>query len=195
MGGSWTTNIILIVVVVGIIVFAVVTTITGRKTRAKERAERKRTVKNRIKIYLWEKYKVKNARVEYEKVIARKGKQYKYRDIFDVLIDVYEPKRNVLLFSKAFEVEGISHKVNRKQFRTDWVVNQELDYAKTRYQIAVNEGKIELTKAEQAKRNAAAKAEAKADKKNRKNKTAASKRNNQHPSEVKKAPEKFAPRR
>ncbi len=156
--GNWTTNIVLIVIVAGVVIFAIVTAITGRKNQRLEKEKRKKSVKTKIKKYLNANYDIHNSRIEYEKVVARKGKEYKYRDIFDVLVDVYEHRSNKLIFSKAFEIEGISHKVDKKKIDTDWTVNGELDYEKTKYEIQIIEGKIKLSKEELKKRKEIVKA-------------------------------------
>ena len=47
--GNWTTNIVLIVIVAGVVIFAIVTAITGRKNQRLEKEKRKKSVKTKIK--------------------------------------------------------------------------------------------------------------------------------------------------
>ncbi len=147
MGGS-TMNIVLIVIVVGVIVFAIVSAVVSRKNKRLERQKRKKEVKYKIKAFLKTHDNLRNVRLEYEKVAARKGKEYKYRDIFDVIVDIYDSKTNKLISTRAFEIEGMSKKITKKNFETTWVVNVELDLADTRRQIGIVEGTVKLSNEE-----------------------------------------------
>ncbi|WHQ37543.1 hypothetical protein [Spiroplasma sp. SV19] len=148
LGGSMTMNVILVVIVIAVIIFAIVSSIMGRKAQRLEREKRKKQVKDKIKQYIKETDNRKNLRLEYEKVIARKGKEFKYRDIFDVIVDIYEAKTNSFLEQKAFEIEGISKKISKKQYETTWTVNQEIDLDETKHRIEISEKKVKLTKEE-----------------------------------------------
>ncbi|AXF96637.1 hypothetical protein [Spiroplasma phoeniceum] len=148
LGGSMTMNVILVVIVVAVIIFAIVSSIMGRKAQRIEREKRKKQVKDKIKQYIKDTDNRKNLRLEYEKVIARKGKEFKYRDIFDVIVDIYEAKTNAFLEQKAFEIEGISKKNSKKQYETTWIVNQEIDLEETKHRIEISEKKVKLTKEE-----------------------------------------------
>jgi ABC-type multidrug transport system fused ATPase/permease subunit len=141
-------NIILVVIVVAVIIFTIVSSIMGRKAQRIEREKRKKQVKNKIKQYIKDTDNRKNLRLEYEKVIARKGKEFKYRDIFDVIVDIYEAKTNYFLEQKAFEIEGISKKISKKQYETTWIVNQEIDLEETKCRIEISKKKVKLTKEE-----------------------------------------------
>ncbi|UZQ30987.1 MAG: hypothetical protein OHM56_05690 [Spiroplasma phoeniceum] len=148
LGGSMTMNVILVAIVFAVIIFAIVSSIMGRKAQRIEREKRKKQVKDKIKQYIKDNDNRKNLRLEYEKVIARKGKEFKYRDIFDVIVDIYEAKTNSFLEQKAFEIEGISKKISKKQYETNWIVNQEIDLEETKHRIEIIEKKVKLTKEE-----------------------------------------------
>ncbi|ATZ18803.1 hypothetical protein ESOMN_v1c04210 [Williamsoniiplasma somnilux] len=143
-----TMNIILIVVLLAVIVFVIVTTITGRKASKKEKAKRYQEVRDRIKQYLAKTENKKNLRVEFEKVYARKGAEYKYRDVFDVIVEIIEPKTNKIVEITAYEIEGITTKIDKKNYKTNWVVNTTLDLDETKKRIAIAEKEIKLTKEE-----------------------------------------------
>lgn len=145
---SMMTSIIIGVVAVIIIVFVIVSSITSKKAQKKEQANRKRVVKDEIKFYLAKTQSLKNIKLEYEKVYARKGPEYKYRDVFDVVVQMYEPKTNKLMYTRAYEVEGITTKASKKSYTTSWQVNTELDLEDTKRRIAIAEKKIKLSKEE-----------------------------------------------
>ncbi len=150
MGSS--TNIILIVVVVGIIIFAIISSIYGRKNQKAEKEKRKREVKQSIKNFIKKENNIKNVIIDYNKVVARKGKDYKYRDVFDVIVKIRNPKEENKVIEKAFEIEGISKKINKKDYTTTWVVNRELDLVSTKKQISIAENTVKLTKEEKQER-------------------------------------------
>ncbi|ATG97338.1 hypothetical protein [Mesoplasma lactucae] len=143
-----TINIILILVVVAIIIFIIVTTITGKKASKKERSKRKKEVREAIKQYIADNENQKNVRVDFEKVYARKGAEYKYRDVFDVVVDLIEPKTNEIKETRAYEVEGITQKIDKKNYNTVWKVNGSLDLDETKRRIAIAEKEIKLSKKE-----------------------------------------------
>lgn len=159
LGGSMTMNVILVVIVVAVIIFAIVSSIMGRKAQRIEREKRKKQVKDKIKQYIKDNDNRKNLRLEYEKVIARKGKEFKYRDIFDVIVDIYEAKTNAFLEQKAFEIEGISKKISKKQYETTWIVNQEINLEETKHRVEISEKKVKLTKEEKKAAKIAARKE------------------------------------
>ena len=159
LGGSMTMNVILVVIIFAVIIFAVVSSIMGRKAQRIEREKRKKQVKDKIKQYIKDTDNRKNLRLEYEKVIARKGKEFKYQDIFDVIVDIYEAKTNTFLEQKAFEIEGISKKISKKQYETTWIVNQEINLEETKHRIEISEKKVKLTKEEKKGAKIAAKKE------------------------------------
>ncbi|AOG60268.1 hypothetical protein SHELI_v1c03130 [Spiroplasma helicoides] len=147
-GGGATSGVIIGVIVLVIIVFIVVSSITSKKAQKKEQAKRKKVVKEEIKMYLAAEKKLKNIKIEYEKVYARKGPEYKYRDVFDVIVQIFEPKTNDLIQTSAYEVEGITTRADKKTYTTAWQVNGELDLDETKKRIAIAEKKIKLSKDE-----------------------------------------------
>jgi hypothetical protein len=114
MGGT-TGMIVMGLIVVVVLVFIIVSSITGKKARKKEQEKRKRVVKDEIKAYLAKVKNQKNISVDYEKVFARKGPEYRYRDIFDVVVRILSPKDGSVLETKSFEIEGITTKVSKKR--------------------------------------------------------------------------------
>lgn len=148
MFGGSSMNIIIIVIVVAVVIFAVVSTIMGRKNNRLEKEKRKKEVKSAIKQYIKAHESLTNLKIEYKKVVARKGKTYKYRDIFDVIVVISEAKTNKFIAEKSFEIEGINKKINKKNYTTDWKVNRELDLEMTRKEILIAENKIKLSKDE-----------------------------------------------
>ncbi|WP_026389747.1 hypothetical protein [[Acholeplasma] multilocale] len=145
-GGTW----VLLGLLVVVIIFVIVTTITGKKASKKEKAKRYQEVREKIKAYIAKTDNRKNLRVEFEKVYARKGAEYKYRDVFDVIVDLIEPKTQKHLETKAYEVEGITTKIDKKNYRTEWIVNTTLELEDTKKRIAIAEKDIKLTKEEKA---------------------------------------------
>lgn len=156
--------IILIIVVVIIVVFIVVSSITSKKAQKKEQAKRKKVVREEIKNYISKNLNLKNIRVEYEKVYARKGAEYKYRDVFDVIVQMFDAKTNELVDTKSFEIEGVTTRADKKTYQTAWHVNVETNIEETQKRIAIAEKKVKLTKAEmktlKEEENLRAKAEA-----------------------------------
>jgi len=146
--GSVTIDIVLVVIVVGVVIFSIVSSILNKKNRQKEKDKRKKEVKEKIKEFIKEKENVKNIGVEFEKVIACKGKKYKNRDVFEVIIKIFDPKTNKLIEERAYEIEGISIEVAKKKYRHEWVINSRLDLEHTKRRFKIIEGKIKLNKNE-----------------------------------------------
>lgn len=145
--GGMTTWIMLAVIII-IIVMTIVSAITKRKKDKIEREKRQKEVRTQIKQYLKDTEKVAHKRVDYDKVVARSGKEYKYRDVFDVVVNLYDARKNELYATKAFEVEGFTKQLSKKQYETIWKVNQELDLQETIKRIEASQKKSKLTKAE-----------------------------------------------
>ncbi|QEH61692.1 hypothetical protein SCHIN_v1c04950 [Spiroplasma chinense] len=143
-----TTYIVIGIVVLILLVFVVVSSITSKKAQKKEQAKRKKVVRDEIKLFLAKTQNQKNITIDYEKVYARKGAEYKYRDVFDVVVQIIEPKTAQVKEVKAYEVEGITTRVDKKNYTTAWQVNKELDLEETKKRIAVAEKKIKLSKEE-----------------------------------------------
>ncbi|ASP28498.1 hypothetical protein SCORR_v1c07260 [Spiroplasma corruscae] len=136
------------VVIVIVLIFIIVSSITSKKAQKVEQKKRKKIVREEIKNYLSKSQNLKNVKLEYEKVYARKGAEYKYRDVFDVVVNIFEAKTNNLMSTRSFEVEGITTKEGKKNYTTTWQVNKELDLEDTRKRIAIAEKKVKLTKEE-----------------------------------------------
>ncbi|AEM68689.1 hypothetical protein [Mycoplasma putrefaciens] len=156
-----TSTIMMIALLVFIIGFVVWSTITGRKANKKEKEERYQQVRDQIKTYIAKVESRKNLRIEFEKVYARKGAEYKYRDVFDVIVQLVSPKTQEVLETRAYEVEGLTTKIAKNQYKTEWVVNTQLDLEETKRRIAIAEKEIKLTKAEKKQLRLAEKASAK----------------------------------
>ncbi|PPE06240.1 hypothetical protein [Mesoplasma corruscae] len=147
MGGSAGLIVLLIMIIV-VIAFVVITTITGRKAAKKEKAQRYKAVRDEIKTFIAKTENKKNIRVEFTKVFARKGPEYKYRDVFDVIIELIEPKTQKLIEKRAYEVEGITQKVDKKNYTTSWIVNNKLDLQATEQRVAIGQKEIKLSREE-----------------------------------------------
>ncbi|WP_338985496.1 hypothetical protein [Spiroplasma endosymbiont of Diplazon laetatorius] len=146
--GASTSTIVIGVVVLVVLVFVIVSSITSKKAQKIEQKKRKKVVKEEIKNYLAKTQNIKNIKIEYEKVYARKGPEYKYRDVFDVVVQIFEPKTNKLVSTNAYEVEGITTKSGKNNYVTAWQVNGEIDLENTQRRIAIAEKKVKLTKQE-----------------------------------------------
>ncbi|AXK51081.1 hypothetical protein [Spiroplasma alleghenense] len=141
-------GIIVIILLVVVIIFLIVTTITGKKAKKNEIKQRKKVVRDEIKNYIFQEEKRKNLRINFEQVFARKGPDYKYRDVFDVIVDIVEPKTNQVTEVKAYEIEGFPVRIDKKNTRIEWTVNREIDIEETRRRIAIAEKQIKLSKEE-----------------------------------------------
>jgi hypothetical protein len=101
-----------------IVVVMIVSSIRKRKQDKIEKEKRQKEVRDKIKQYLKINDNIAHKRIEYDKVIARAGKDYKYRDVFDVVIKLYDSKSNALYATKAFEVEGLTKQLSKKEYET-----------------------------------------------------------------------------
>ncbi|ABC01770.1 membrane protein [Mycoplasma capricolum] len=146
-----TSTILMIVLLVFVIGFVIWSTITGKKANKKEKEKRYNQVRSKIKEYILKNEHKKNLRIEFEKVYARKGAEYKYRDVFDVIVQLIEPKTQKVIETRAYEVEGLTTKINKSQYNTEWIVNNQIDLEETKKRIAIGEKTIKLTKAEKQK--------------------------------------------
>lgn len=194
-GFSGTTGIILVLIVATVIIFSVVSTILGKKGQKKEREKRKRQVKDEIKQYIRLNDNRRNLRLEYDKVVSRRGKEYKYRDIFDVIVNIYDAKSNTFLEEKAYEIEGISQKVSKKVYETKWKVNQELDVEEAKKRIEIIEKKIKLTKEEKIEQKKATKLKEKEEREEMIKRRKEQKKANPEIAMERPKAEKFAPRK
>ncbi|WP_339024821.1 hypothetical protein [Spiroplasma endosymbiont of Agriotes lineatus] len=114
-----------------IVVVMIVSSIRKQKQDKIEKEKRQKEVRDKIKQYLRINDNIMHKRIEYDKVIARAGKDYKYRDVFDVVIKLYDSKSNQLYATKAFEVEGLTKQLSKKKYETTWKVNHELELEET----------------------------------------------------------------
>ncbi|WP_338982373.1 hypothetical protein [Spiroplasma endosymbiont of Eupeodes luniger] len=135
-----------------IVVVMIVSSIRKRKQDKIEKEKRQKEVRDKIKHYLKINDNIAHKRIEYDKVIARAGKDYKYRDVFDVVIKLYDSKSNALYATKAFEVEGLTKQLSKKEYETTWKVNHELELEATLIRLQKEQKKSywKMTKAERA---------------------------------------------
>ncbi|WP_338968148.1 hypothetical protein [Spiroplasma endosymbiont of Lonchoptera lutea] len=133
-----------------IVVVMIVSSIRKRKQDKIEKEKRQKEVRDKIKQYLKINDNIAHKRIEYDKVIARAGKDYKYRDVFDVVIKLYDSKSNALYATKAFEVEGLTKQLSKKEYETTWKVNHELELEATLIRLQKEQKKSywKMTKAE-----------------------------------------------
>ncbi len=154
-------DIILVVCIVGIIIFIGITSLVNRKSQKKEREKRKREVRDKIKSFIKERENKKNLYIEFEKVVARKGKKYKTRDVFEVIIKIFDAKTREHIEDRAYEIEGISIPIDKKNYTHEWVINSRLDIENTRHRISIIEGDVKLSKDEKKRQKQLAKEERK----------------------------------
>lgn len=128
---SGNTTWIMLALILIIIVIMIFSSIRKRKQDKIEKEKRQKEVRNKIKQYLKENGQITHKTVQFEKVVARVGREYKYRDVFDVIIKLYDSKSKRVYSTKAFEVEGISKQISKKKYETTWEINKELDLETT----------------------------------------------------------------
>lgn len=131
LGSNWIFWVVLIV----IIAFIVYAGLKKRKTEKKERKKREKEVKHLIKLHLKRNSDLSNVVVNYLDVRPRVGKIYKNRDVYDVFVEIKNPKNNQLIVKKAYEIEGFAkhknpHKKKDKEIVVDWSINREFPYKK-----------------------------------------------------------------
>lgn len=126
-GSSWWMLLLMAVV----LVIFVVSSIGSRKRKKQEKQKRQKEVKEVIKNYMRDELNLRHKTVEFDQVVARSSKDYRYRDVFDVVVKLYDSKKNDLYDTKAFEVEGFAKQISKKEFETIWKVNTELNLEET----------------------------------------------------------------
>lgn len=144
-----------------VLIIFIFTTISAKKKKKEEKKQRQKEVKNIIKSFMRDELKLQHKTVEFEQVVSRISKEYRYRDVFDVIVKLYDSKKNDLFATKAFEVEGFTKQLSKKEFETIWKVNCELDLEETLKKIEMSKkrsGKIK-TKRKTAEEKAAIKQE------------------------------------
>jgi len=107
----------LLLMAVVLIIF-IVSSIGSRKRKREEKQKRQKEVKDIIKSYMRDELDLRHKTIEFDQVIARSNKEYRYRDVFDVVVKLYDSKKNDLYATKAFEVEGFAKQISKKQFET-----------------------------------------------------------------------------
>lgn len=121
-----------------VLIIFIFTTISAKKKKKEEKKQRQKEVKNVIKIFMRDELKLQHKTVEFEQVVSRNSKEYRYRDVFDVIVKLYDSKKNDLFATKAFEVEGFTKQLSKKQFETIWKVNCELNLEETLKRIELS---------------------------------------------------------
>ncbi|MBP1525329.1 MAG: hypothetical protein H9Q65_01865 [Spiroplasma ixodetis] len=130
-----------------VLIIFIFTTISAKKKKKEEKKQRQKEVKNIIKSFMRDELKLQHKTVEFEQVVSRSSKEYRYRDVFDVIVKLYDSKKNDLFATKAFEVEGFTKQLSKKEFETIWKVNCELDLEETLKKIEISKkrsGKIKI---------------------------------------------------
>ncbi|WP_342260944.1 hypothetical protein [Spiroplasma endosymbiont of Notiophilus biguttatus] len=130
-----------------VLIIFIFTTISAKKKKKEEKKQRQKEVKNIIKSFMRDELKLQHKTVEFEQVVSRSSKEYRYRDVFDVIVKLYDSKKNDLFATKAFEVEGFTKQLAKKEFETIWKVNCELDLEETLKKIEMSKkrsGKIKI---------------------------------------------------
>lgn len=130
---SWWMLILMLVV----LVIFIISSIGSKKRKKEEKQKRQKEVKEALKVYMRDELNLRHKTVEFEQVLARNGKDYRYRDVFDVIIKLYDSKKNELYATKAFEIEGFINQISKKEFETIWKVNCELDLEETLKRVAL----------------------------------------------------------
>ncbi|WP_342253494.1 hypothetical protein [Spiroplasma endosymbiont of Zeiraphera isertana] len=130
-----------------VLIIFIFTTISAKKKKKEEKKQRQKEVKKIIKSFMRDELKLQHKTVEFEQVVSRSSKEYRYRDVFDVIVKLYDSKKNDLFATKAFEVEGFTKQLSKKEFETIWKVNCELDLEETLKKIEMSKkrsGKIKI---------------------------------------------------
>ncbi|MGL5268280.1 MAG: hypothetical protein ACRC8P_00700 [Spiroplasma sp.] len=114
-----------------VLVIFIVSSVGSRKRKREEKQKRQKEVKGALKNYMRDELNLRHKTVEFDQVVARNSKDYRYRDVFDVIVKLYDSKKNDLYATKAFEIEGFAKQISKKEFETIWKVNGELDLDET----------------------------------------------------------------
>lgn len=130
----------LLLMAVVLIIF-IVSSVGSRKRKKEEKQKRQKEVKEVLKNYMRDELNLRHKTVEFDQVIARSSKDYRYRDVFDVVVKLYDSKKNDLYAKKAFEVEGFAKQISKKEFQTIWKVNCELDLDETLSRITAEKSR------------------------------------------------------
>lgn len=129
-----------------VLVIFIVSSVGSKKRKRQEKQKRQKEVKEVLKNYMRDELNLRHKTVEFDQVIARSSKDYRYRDVFDVVVKLYDSKKNDLYATKAFEVEGFAKQISKKEFETIWKVNSELDLDETLKRITLEKRKSKKIK-------------------------------------------------
>lgn len=129
-----------------VLVIFIVSSIGSKKRKREEKQKRQKEVKEVLKNYMRDELNLRHKTVEFDQVIARSSKDYRYRDVFDVVVKLYDSKKNDLYATKAFEVEGFAKQISKKEFETIWKVNCELDLEETLKRVTLEKRKTKKIK-------------------------------------------------
>lgn len=141
-GSSWWMLLLMAVV----LVIFIVSSVGSRKRKKQEKQKRQKEVKEVIKNYMRDELSLRHKTVEFDQVVARSSKDYRYRDVFDVVVKLYDSKKNDLYDTKAFEVEGFAKQISKKEFETIWKVNTELNLEETLNRLTLEKRKSKKIK-------------------------------------------------
>lgn len=120
-----------------VLIIFIISSVGSRKRKKEEKQKRQKEVKEALKNYMRDELNLRHKTVEFDQVLSRSSKDYRYRDVFDVIIKLYDSKKNDLYATKAFEVEGFAKQISKKEFETIWKVNCELDLDETLSRISL----------------------------------------------------------
>lgn len=129
-----------------VVIIFIFTTISSKKKKKEEKSRRQKEVKQVIKNFMREELKLQHKTIEFEQVVSRSSKEFRYRDVFDVIVKLYDSKKNDLYATKAFEVEGFTKQLSKKEFETIWKVNRELDLDETLKSIELSKKRAKKIK-------------------------------------------------
>ena len=123
------------IILLAIIGFVVYSGLKKNKKEKKQRKQREKEVKKLIKKHLADQPNYQNITITYKDVIARTGKKYNNRDVFDVFLEIVNKKKGGKPILKCFEIEGFAVYTDPKDkdnVTVDWRINHEFDYQEHR---------------------------------------------------------------
>ncbi len=128
IGSNW----IFWIILIAIIGFIVYSGIKKQKTEGKEKKKRENEVRNLIKDHIRKKDDLKNVIVNYLDVKIRAGNLYKDRDVYDVFVEIKNPRTQEVITRKAYEIEGFAKTLpgEEKEIKVNWLINKEFVYEK-----------------------------------------------------------------
>ena len=128
IGSNW----IFWIILIAIIGFIVYSGIKKQKNEGKEKKKRENEVRNLIKDHIRKKDDLKNVIVNYSDVKIRTGNLYKDRDVYDVFVEIKNPRTQEVITRKAYEIEGFAKTLpgEEKEVKVNWLINKEFVYEK-----------------------------------------------------------------